>query len=69
MSRSRSSLASVTALCLALVLMGGVALAAPPEVDSEVPDLSLPDLGGETRTLSERIAEGPVVLVFFRGAW
>ncbi len=69
MPRSIPSRARAVALFLVLLLSGGLALAQPPEVDSKVPDLSLPGLDGTTRTLSERIAEGPVVLVFFRGAW
>lgn len=69
MPRSASLSTRAAALILVLLLSGGFALAQPPEVDSKVPDLSLPGLDGETRTLSERIAAGPVVLVFFRGAW
>ena len=33
------------------------------------PDFALPDATGETVRLSELLAEGPVVLTFYRGAW
>jgi len=54
-----------------LVLSVAVAVSAqePPDIGQEVPDFTLPVLDGEPLTLSERRAEGPVVLVFFRGAW
>lgn len=41
----------------------------PPETGARVPDISLVDLDGTTRTLSEQTGAGPVVLIFFRGAW
>jgi hypothetical protein len=59
-------------VCLVLVsasAMGLLARPGLPEVGQEVPDFTLPVLDGEALTLSERSAEGPVVLVFFRGAW
>ncbi len=33
------------------------------------PDFALPGAAGETVRLSEQLARGPVVLVFYRGAW
>ena len=33
------------------------------------PDFELPDATGGTVRLSDRLAEGPVVLTFYRGAW
>ena len=64
---SRGALATVVILSLAL---GGLAVAAElPESGAAVPDFTLRALDSESRTLSERYAEGPVVLVFFRGVW
>ena len=40
-----------------------------PEEGQMVPDFNLTVIGGEMVTLSEQVGEGPVVLVFFRGAW
>ena len=56
-------------LGVALVAGVGLAQAEPPEVESPVPDFTLLDVEGEPHTLSERVGAGPVVLVFFRGAW
>lgn len=33
------------------------------------PDFTLPDSRGQSVTLSEQLARGPVLLVFFRGHW
>lgn len=50
-------------------------LLAPPlagasiEIGSTAPDFTLRDLDGEELRLSKRRDQGPVVLVFFRGAW
>jgi hypothetical protein len=54
-----------------LLAAATVATAQPalPEQGQAVPDFTLPVLDGEAVTLSERVAEGPVVLVFFRGVW
>jgi peroxiredoxin len=38
-------------------------------VGDRAPDFALPDATGRTVRLSERLAEGPVVLTFYRGAW
>jgi len=56
-------------LILALAAMTSAAAAELPESGAEVPDFTLTSLDGESRTLSDRRAEGPVVLVFFRGVW
>jgi peroxiredoxin len=40
-----------------------------PQPGGIAPDFSLPDQCGEQVALHERLARGPVVLVFFRGAW
>ena len=41
------------------------------EVGQPAPDFALEDLEGDSHRLSEHLSEdgGPVVLVFFRGAW
>ena len=39
------------------------------KVGDVAPDFSLPDAEGRTVTLYHELARGPVVLVFFRGAW
>ena len=59
-------LGTVIALSCAAVLPAQQGL---PAIGQEAPDFTLPLLDGDTVTLSERLAEGPVVLVFFRGAW
>ncbi|WP_262694514.1 peroxiredoxin-like family protein [Kordiimonas aquimaris] len=35
----------------------------------KAPDFSLKNTRGETVTLSERLKEGPVVIIFYRGGW
>jgi len=68
---SRQAVAGV-AIALAFLMASGtvvVSQEALPEVGQEVPDFTLPMLDGELLSLSEGRAEGPVVLVFFRGAW
>jgi peroxiredoxin len=40
-----------------------------PQPGDTAPDLSLPDQKGTLQTLSSLLAEGPVVLIFYRGAW
>lgn len=42
---------------------------APPDVGSIAPDFTLPDAAGEHRSLAQRCAERPLVLVFYRGHW
>lgn len=39
------------------------------QVGDRAPDFELPNATGGTVRLSERLAEGPVVLTFYRGAW
>lgn len=38
-------------------------------VGERAPDFTLPDGSGRPVALAERLAEGPVVVTFFRGAW
>jgi peroxiredoxin len=40
-----------------------------PEVGEAAPDFELPDSTGARWRLSERVAGGPVILVFYRGYW
>ncbi len=40
-----------------------------PIVGATAPDFSLPDTEGNTVTLSELVAEGRCVVVFYRGHW
>ena len=40
-----------------------------PEVGQCAPDFRLPDSTGTERRLSELVAAGPLVLIFFRGHW
>jgi peroxiredoxin len=42
---------------------------AVPEVGTEVPEFNLPSAQGGQLRLSMRTAQGPVVVVFFRGVW
>jgi peroxiredoxin len=42
---------------------------AVPEVGAEAPEFNLPSAQGGQLRLSMRTADGPVVVVFFRGAW
>ena len=46
-----------------------VAAAGALRAGDRAPDFALPDATGETVRLSELLAEGPVVLTFYRGAW
>jgi len=39
------------------------------KVGSKAPDFTLPDASGSTVTLSKELKEGPVILMFYRGAW
>jgi len=39
------------------------------KVGSTAPDFSLPDAYGSEVTLSEELKNGPVILIFYRGAW
>jgi ferric-dicitrate binding protein FerR (iron transport regulator) len=39
------------------------------EAQEKAPDFTLPDSRGHGVTLSEELARGPVLLVFFRGHW
>lgn len=39
------------------------------EVGSQVPNFTLPNAVGKQVRLADRLAEGPVVVVFYRGAW
>ena len=40
-----------------------------PAAGEFAPDFELPDSTGATRRLSKLVAEGPVVLLFYRGHW
>ncbi|HUB76003.1 MAG TPA: peroxiredoxin-like family protein [Solirubrobacteraceae bacterium] len=40
-----------------------------PKVGEQAPRFTLPDQSGEDVALAELLAEGPVVLIFYRGAW
>ncbi|MEM1117764.1 MAG: peroxiredoxin-like family protein [Bacteroidota bacterium] len=39
------------------------------QVGAEAPDFALPGASGETVRLGDALAQGPVVLTFYRGAW
>ncbi len=69
-------------LCLALLLLLGSAgtaraaeVASGPErvnplpIGSEVPELSLPQAGGDPFDLRSAVAKQPAVLIFYRGGW
>jgi peroxiredoxin len=43
--------------------------ASVPQPGQSAPDFTLPDQCGESVNLAERLARGPVVLLFFRGGW
>ena len=67
----------LVATAAALVLLAGVAAAAPPDWASlglttyappkPAPEFALPDLGGKTRTLAE--FRGKALLLFFWATW
>ncbi len=40
-----------------------------PQVGQVAPDFVLPDSHGTPCRLSELVAKGPLVLIFFRGHW
>ena len=64
-------LASCAVALAAAVTLGGEMQAekGPYRLGDVVPDFTLSALDGGDHTLSERRVAGPVVLVFFRGAW
>lgn len=39
------------------------------ESDVDAPDFSLPANDGSTWRLTEALAQGPVLLIFYRGDW
>jgi hypothetical protein len=41
----------------------------PAADTAKAPEFSLPDASGNTVALSELLAKGPVVVVFYRGYW
>ncbi len=41
----------------------------PPSVGQVAPDFATADAAGGTFKLAERCAEGPLLLVFYRGHW
>lgn len=47
----------------------GMAAGSALREGDRAPDFALPDPSGETVRLSDRLAQGPVVLTFYRGAW
>ena len=68
----RSLILAPAGLALAAALTLGAAMPAgegPLRIGDVVPDFTLADLDGGEQTLAERRGAGPVVLVFFRGAW
>jgi peroxiredoxin len=40
-----------------------------PKVGQQAPDFALPDSTGTARRLSDLVAVGPLVLLFYRGHW
>ena len=64
---------AVAALILGLSLAACSTPRAPgqalPGPGAPAPDFTLPVGGGGEVTLKEKLAEGPVVLVFYRGHW
>lgn len=50
-------------------LLGSDVAAGARNVGDRAPDFSLPNVHGGERSLQEAIAEGPVVLSFYRGSW
>jgi peroxiredoxin len=42
---------------------------APPTPGAQAPDFALPTQRGVRRSLSEYLAQGPVLLAFHRGTW
>jgi peroxiredoxin len=47
----------------------GVVAEAAAKAGSAMPDFTLPDAKNERVSLGELVADGPAVLVFYRGAW
>jgi peroxiredoxin len=41
----------------------------PPALREVAPDFTLPDANGASRRLADLCAQGPLVLVFYRGHW
>ena len=55
-------------MTLAGLTLLAAAIATGPEVGSKVPDFSLPDQAGQTRSLASLAGPKGLVLVFYRSA-
>ncbi len=70
--REKGLLSTFLLTSVALLLAQSCALhstGTPLAVGSTAPDFALPDSEGQTWRLSEMIADGPAVVVFYRGYW
>jgi peroxiredoxin len=56
-------------LILTISLIAASAQAAKLKVGDKAPDFALPNGDGRLVKLSDYLARGPVVLVFYRGFW
>lgn len=68
-SRRIAGVLTLAACWTATVLTAAEMQAERVAVGQEAPEISLPDLAGETHTLSSLRGEKHAVLVFYRGAW
>ena len=67
-SRLPAEVVAVFASDQAALAAGGIPTGAVAVGDKLAP-FALPDATGQTRTLDELTAEGPAVIVFYRGGW
>ena len=72
MRSHRPSLWSIAALVVGVAIAGGAQAIDPqtlgPKVGERVPDFSLPDQNGTTRSLQSLLGPKGAVLVFYRSA-
>lgn len=52
-----------------LLLLSGMQDTSIPQVGQLAPDFTLPDSNCHLLRLGELVAQGPLVLIFFRGHW
>jgi hypothetical protein len=72
--RRTRALGVVNAAAVFLMLVGFFVLTAlpratPPAVAERAPDFELPDHQGDRFSLGRALADGPILLVFYRGHW
>lgn len=63
------ALAGGAFLAIGFFVLGKLPPSAAPEIGDLAPEFTLVDSAGQTTSLREALATGPVWLVFYRGHW